>query len=73
MHRPGDNSGSGSSLENASWLEDRAALGDEVRVRFKQDRAHVPVAKRGSRLCEYPLGHWCNYPPGYQPQSDSVA
>jgi hypothetical protein len=48
MHGAGDNTGSGSRLENAVWLEDRAALGDEVRVRFKQKWAHVPVVKRGS-------------------------
>src|SRR5439155_23047713 len=31
MHRPSDNTGAGSSLENAVWLEERAALGDELR------------------------------------------
>jgi len=48
MHGPRDNTGAGSSLENAVWLDDRAALGDELRIRFEQKRAHVAVVKRGS-------------------------
>jgi hypothetical protein len=48
MHRPGDNTGAGSSLENAVWLEGRAALSDELRIGFEQKRTHVAVVKRGS-------------------------
>jgi len=40
--------GAGSSLENAVWVEDRAALGDKLRIGFEQKRAHVAVVKRGS-------------------------
>jgi len=48
MHGPGDDTGAGGSLENAVWLEERAALGDELRIRLEQQRAHVAVVKRGS-------------------------
>ena len=45
MHRPRDDTGAGGSLKNAVWLEDRATLCDELRIRFEQKRAHVAVVQ----------------------------
>jgi hypothetical protein len=51
-HCPGDNAGAGGGLKNALRLEERRALGDELRIGLEQQRAHVAVVKRGHRMLE---------------------
>jgi hypothetical protein len=48
----GDDAGAGGGLEDAGRLEERRALGNEPRIGLEQQRAHVAVVERGSRVLE---------------------
>src|SRR5207247_3706364 len=52
IHCAGDDAGADGGFEDAGRLEERHALGDELRIGLEQQRAHVAVVKRRSRMLE---------------------